>query len=59
MFVLFSTVLWTLISITVYDFKATIDSKPARTKILNDPYTMSVKMDMNMSGKNIDDFWVM
>ncbi len=41
----------------VYDFKATIDSANLLAlKFSDDPYTMSVKMDMNMSGKNIDDF---
>ncbi|HYV92847.1 MAG TPA: translocation/assembly module TamB domain-containing protein [Chitinophagales bacterium] len=41
----------------VYDFKAKLDSANLLAlKFSDDPYILSVKMDMNMRGKNIDDF---
>lgn len=40
-----------------YDFRARIDSAALQTLNLSDvPYVMSASVDMNMQGKNIDDF---
>ncbi|MEO5673454.1 MAG: translocation/assembly module TamB domain-containing protein [Chitinophagales bacterium] len=41
----------------VYDFKARIDTANLLAlKLSRKPYTVSAKMDMNMSGRTIDDF---